>query len=369
MRRHTSSIFSGRGYVLGCVLLLLCAMSSAMLAQASSPGGDNMLRNATFDERAGRVPAGWVPSVTGGSTAGWTDQACQGDGAGYIKKIKDGRSHVSALAQDVQAQPNARYTLSGFAYAAWQSGGQAKLFAYEYDVQGKWLGNTKAALAPVRPDQTYMPIHVQFVTRPTTAWLQVRYEIYGENAEGEAYIDNLYLGTRTQPPAPVTEVQVRQDEGYRISWTASPPNEARHFNVYRGSSPGFVTDHHTLLGTTGKTEWLDVDDPETTTDDTSSLLYGVSPPRYYAVVAMDDALNTSVPAHSSRAGAATAPIVGWAEGSWKLRQDEWPTQVRRAPVRIQAARHEYEPFHRWSAADRCRACAGTRSTLHVHPIG
>jgi hypothetical protein len=199
MRRHTSSIFPGRGYVLGCVLLLLCAMSSAMLVQASSPGGDNMLRNATFDERAGRVPAGWVPSVTGGSTAGWTDQAFQGDGAGYIKKTKDGRSHVSALAQDVQAQPNTRYTLSGFAYAAWQSGGQAKLFAYEYDVQGKWLGNTKAALAPVRPDQTYMPIHVQFVTRPTTVWLQVRYEIYGENAEGEAYIDNLYLGRALNP--------------------------------------------------------------------------------------------------------------------------------------------------------------------------
>src|SRR5690606_4121401 len=102
-------------------------------------------------------------------------------------------------------QPNMQYTLSGVARARLVANATAKLFAYEYDSQGQWLGSTRQA-AIVGGDERYRPIQVQFITRPQTARLQVRFEIFGTDAEGEAWIDDVYLGHDVEEPQPVSEV-------------------------------------------------------------------------------------------------------------------------------------------------------------------
>lgn len=47
---------------------------------------------------------------------------------------------------------------------------------------------------------------------------------------------------------------------------------------------------------------------------------------------------------SFSAGAQSEITAGWLPGTYKVRKDEWPLDLMKPPIKIQAARNEYEPF-------------------------
>ena len=326
-----------------CVVL---AVSLAVLAVAQ--GAPNLLQNAGFEEGDGPNPVGWASACTGGSTAyrdttqGFTGRAC-----GCIRKVEDGESHVAALSfARIDVTPGATYTLSGWGKSHVPQG-RALLFLYQYDREGKWLGNFFGSPVPTDTDQ-WTPLQATEKVRDDCAWVQVRFEIYGVPNQGEAWVDDVYFGPDTTPPAPVEGLKVTQTGGRaRITWQAPPGEQAFVYQVHRAPYGRFSPGPDSLVATTR----------DTSADDTvpeEYLRY------YYAVVARDYALNRADPAFAgpveSSSGRELPDLTVWTDGPGRRWPTPLPSRLPEGPgeVVIEAARGEWESFQVLVGAPKAR---------------
>lgn len=327
------------------IMLVVCiplvATNGAAMAQSRDSGVGNLLRNPDFElvNEVSKVPYAWWPSCTGGSRAEFDSSiARSGKRSAKIIKVRDGTSHVAAIAQDVEVEPNTEYILSGFARSEME-GGQALLFGYEYDASGKWLQCTPGAVAPEMVEGL-RPIRVAFTTGPTTTRVQVRFEIYGKESLGVAWVDDVYFGKKQDPPrAPRRLEAVYDGKGaVRLEWDpVSSPIGPVTYNIYRGTFLEVVPSPKLLVATVSENEWTD----------TGVEACGIY---YYAVTAMDRALNEGEPAVSGRISTfgqdARIPdyLVWWEVATRKVGRDIPATVPHEGPAIIKAARNEYEPF-------------------------
>lgn len=315
-------------------LLLTVSLGALTAAQDVS----SLLGNPGFEEGDGPNPAGWASACTGGSSAyrdtsqGFTGRAC-----GYIRKVQDGESHVAALSfPRIDVTPGGTYTLSGWGKSHVPQG-RALLFLYQYDREGKWLGNFFASPVPTDTDD-WTPLRATEKVRDDCAWVQVRFEIYGVPNHGEAWVDDVYFGPDTTPPAPVDGLTVTQT-GRRASltWRAPAGEQPFVYQVHRAPYARFSPGPDSLIATTR----------DTSADDTvpdEYLHY------YYAVIARDFALNGADPTFAgpvaSPAGRDLPDLTVWTDGPAR----RWPTPLPNrlpegpAEVAIEAARGEWESF-------------------------
>ena len=318
------------------LIVLLVSLNIATESQ-------NLLVNPSFEEKMlNGMPRGWSPSYNGGSMAMWDANAYRGNGAGKIVKVRDGISHVAALAQTVSVAPNTQYTLSGFAFSQGMKNGVAVLFAYEFDVNESILGLTNCAMVPINGGG-YQPIATSLTTRPETKWLEVRFEIVQKTAEGQAWIDDVYLGQSSEAPAEIQNlITTKIGDSVRLTWEAN--GNTQRFLIFGGISPNFVLADGYLLGETSELFWQSNQFPAISVPERSPL-EGIEPNHYYAVVAADEALNMSAPIYSQRVVfTQETKVVGWTVGTRKVKRDEWPGYLMDGPIMLAAARNEYEPF-------------------------
>ena len=319
--------------------LLIVLLVSLNIATESQ----NLLVNPSFEERIpSGMPLGWSAACDGGSTAMWDANAYKGSGAGKIIKVRDGISNVAALTQTVSTESNTRYTLSGFAFSQGVKNGVAVLFAYEFDVNENYLGLTNCAMVPINGGG-YQPITTSLTTRPETKWLQVRFEIAQKTAEGQAWIDDVYLGQYSEAPAVIQNlIATKIGDSVRLIWETN--GNTQRFLIFGGTSPNFVLTDGYLLGESSELFWQSNQFPAMSVPE-GSLLEGIQPNRYYAVVATDEALNMSAPVYSQRmVFTQETKVVGWTIGTRKVKRDGWPSYLMAGPIKIFAARNEYEPF-------------------------
>ncbi|MCX7598079.1 MAG: DUF4091 domain-containing protein, partial [Armatimonadetes bacterium] len=276
---------------------------------------------------------GWVASCTGASVADRDpERGFTGRASGHIRKVKDGTSHVAALVfPRVDVTPGGTYTLSG-----WGRGhvpaGQAMLFLYQYDAAGQYLGHGLYCHVPKETD-VWVPLHKTEQLRDDCAFVQVRFEIYGLESEGEAWVDDVYFGPDTQGPGPVRGLKAEVQGGrVRLSWQA-PEGDAVAYFVYRSPYPRFEPGQANFVGL--------VRDAQCEVEITPR-------PSYFGVVAVDAALNPSELAFLGPAAGKGVPgepaVVVWTDGPGHRWDEALPEKLPKGPMALQfeAARGEYE---------------------------
>lgn len=266
-----------------CVGLLTLFALHLPCTPTRADGEPNLLTNAGFEVAGeGDLPRDWDRHCNGGSQAGRViDLARTGAASGHIVKVADGQSTVAALVfPSVAVKGGARYTLSGWGRGRVTTG-RATLFLYQYDRQGQWLGNFFHAPVPTDTDK-WTPLQVTETVLPNCATVQPRFEIYGEAAEGEAWVDDVYFGEDVTPPGTPRELQLAQDgASVRLTWLPPTGEAPVGYQVFAAPYPRFAV---------AQQRWLTFStEPEVTVP--------ISPgfATYYAVCAVDDALNVSVP--------------------------------------------------------------------------
>lgn len=262
--------------------LLTLLVSLVALGPAWAQDAPNLLRNISFEEPGNaELPTGWVAHCTGGSQALRDATAAHtGHGSGHLIKVVDGKSHVAALVfPRIDVTGGGTYTLSGWGKGHVPAGG-AVLFLYQYDKDGKWLGNYFHGGVPADTDE-WVPLHTTEKVRPDCAWVQVRFEIYGDQSRGEAWVDDVYFGQDVAAPGPVRSLEARPEaRSVRLTWAAPEGEKAFGYQVFRAPYPRFSPAQNAFTGFTQQTHFGE------------PMPKGFS---YYAVVAVDEALNQSVP--------------------------------------------------------------------------
>lgn len=296
----------------------------------------NLLPNASFDKTGqGQVPAEWSSSCTGGSRADRDDTTAHtGPASGHIVKLADGESHVAALVYPkLPVTGGQHYTLSG-----WIKGetthGRATLFLYQYDKDGKWLGGFfQNIMGQTAVDWT--PVRRTQAVEPHCAWVQVRFEIFGKESLGQAWVDDVYFGQDTTPSGAVRDLRVtRQADTVVLGWQEPADGKPFGYEVYRAPYPRYSLDHPVAIGFTTRPSFE------------QKLPPGHA--HYYAVVALDQALNASEPVFSEAVRPPTTadapPFAAWLGGPAKRWGPDLPfpvpQQTRRLPIDM--ARGEYE---------------------------
>ena len=315
------------------VSALTWVVFGAVCAPLLAAAGDNMVQNGGFEEGEGRSLVGWAAGCTGGSVADREPaMAFSGKACGHIKKVKDGVSHVAALVfPRIDVQPGGTYTLSGWGRSRVPAG-QALLFLYQYSGKGEYLGH--GAYCPVpKYANLWVPLHKTEKLRDDCAFVQVRFEIYGIESEGEAWVDDVYFGPDTQGPSSVGGLVAKVEGGrVRLSWD-EPEGGAARYLVYRAAYPRFEPAQANLVGMARTTELED------------NL-----PPRhsYYAVVAVDEALNPSPSAFvgpvAGKGVPGEPPVAIWTDGPGHRWDEALPEKLSKGAgaLSFEAARSEYE---------------------------
>ncbi|NPV48551.1 MAG: DUF4091 domain-containing protein [Armatimonadetes bacterium] len=266
-----------------CVGLMTSLILHLPCMPAPADGKPNLLANPGFEIAGeGDLPRDWHADCNGGSQAGRvTSIARTGGASGHIVKVADGQSTVAALVfPSVAVKGGTRYTLSG-----WGRGhvpaGRAALFLYQYDSQGQWLGNFFLAPVPTETDQ-WTPLQATETVLPNCATVQPRFEIYGEAAHGEAWVDDVYFGEDVTPPGPPREVQYAQEgASVRLTWLPPTGETPAGYQVFAAPYPRFGP---------AQGRWLAY---STAPEVTVAVPPGFG--TYYAVCAIDGALNVSAP--------------------------------------------------------------------------
>ncbi|HJN18790.1 MAG TPA: fibronectin type III domain-containing protein, partial [Armatimonadota bacterium] len=260
------------------IWLLLCSVGPCVAADDG-----NLLANPGF-EVAGSdaLPQGWARQCYGTSQAYRdTSTVRTGEAGGRIvREPNDGGNVVALLIPRVPVRGGERYTLSG-----WGKGnvpaGQAKLFVYEYNEAGAWLGNSLQASVPAATDE-WTPLIATETVSPECAWVQVRFEIYGGSSHGEASVDDVYLGDESSAPQAVRDLTAeRQRDTAVLRWL--PPDGAgiSGYHVYATLDESFSPARAERVAFTTETE-AEVPIPPG---------YGT----YFAVVAVNQVGNSSRP--------------------------------------------------------------------------
>ena len=302
------------------VLLPLAFWLTCAVAADADHSLRNLLRNPGFEKPGSdMLPAYWTAGCTGGSRADRvTPIAHTGKACGHIVKVADGTSHVAALVYPhLDVRPGVEYTLSGWAKER-VSHGSAKLFLYAYDKNGKWLGNYFHGMVPGTAGE-WRPLHHSAKTGANWAWVQIRFEIYGKDSEGEAWVDDVYFGCDSVPPEPVRNLRLNDRGGSRVRLTWDPPVSGNPFGYRLYGSPyrRFMPVERCVVGFTRQTA-AEVTVPE-------GYVF------YFAVCAVDEALNPSAPVISEavrRPGARALPdMLVWSDGPGKRWDQVLPLHV------------------------------------------
>lgn len=310
------------------------AVLLAATAWAMAQGDPNLLSNPGFEEAPGGKLQGWKPSCTGGSIGDVVAAGVHtGAACGHIVKVNDGKSHVAALAHErVPVEGGAEYTLSGWGRGEVPAG-NAALFLYEYDAEGKWLGNFLGSTVP-RTDH-WTPLRAVAKIEPTCATVEVRFEIYGNASQGEAWVDDVYFGCDTTAPAAPGAPHVDPiGDNAHITWGAPIGETPAGYQVYRAPFARFVPAPDSYVGFTQGT---DFGDP--LRDDYA---------QWYAVVAVDAALNASTPVFCGpvrpELAADVAQMAVWTAGYAKRQPPALPLALPRQTreIALEMARGEYE---------------------------
>jgi len=295
----------------------------------------NLLPNPSFETPgAGGAPAQWMPSCTGGSQASRdATQAHTGQAAGHILKVADGTSHVAALVfPRIDVEGGAEYALSG-----WGKGhvpqGQATLFLYQYTREGKYLGSFFHCPVPAATDR-WVPLHSIEKVLPECGWVQVRFETYGIESHGEAWVDDVYFGRDTTPPPPVRELNAVGDGVVaQLSWQPPEGEVPAGYAICRSPYARFTPGLDALVGFTQETTLAD------------RMPEGFA--HYYAVAAVDAALNLSALVFAGPLrppGATDLPgMVVWTDGPARRWEPAlpWPLSAERRGASLDAARGEW----------------------------
>ncbi len=322
-------------YVLAATAFVVCA---------TAIGAANLAANPGVEDGDGAALAEWIPSCTGGSTAERDPaQAFSGKACGHIVKVNDGKSHVAALAfPRIDVTPGGTYALSG-----WARGhvpvGTALLFLYQYDKDGHYLGQGLHSAVPQDTDR-WTPLRQSAKLLDTCAYVQLRFEIYGNESRGEAWVDDVFFGPDAPGPGPVRNLTARADGGSaRLTWDAPQGVAAPYYLVYRSPYPRFVPTPPAIVGTSHEPRF---DDP--------------LPRRsaYYMVVAADEALSPSPPVIAGPVLAPGVPaeprVAIWTSGPGHRVDEALPDKLPSGPLPIafEAARGEYENAQLFVGAPR-----------------
>jgi hypothetical protein len=305
--------------IIGCVLSWAAWVESQ----------ENLLRNADFEAEgpAGQAQA-WAPSCTGGSTAGRT-AAEPGAGAacGFVHKVVDGTSHVAALAQDVAVKGDTEYLLSGLVR------GSANLFSYEYGENNTWI---RCAPGVRGTSAGWQPVSVRFKTDPKAVRSQVRFEIYGTENQGDAWVDEIYFGPTVPPPGQAGAVTgaVQGDGSVLLQWAPPATGQPVEYLVYRSRFPD-LTNSGSPAARVTVPAWRDAEARDW-------------PRVYYQVAAVGAAHQTGTPSpvvQVSRPAPATLPAaVVWTRPVLEKvrRYTEPPAGRDPLELRVELARREVE---------------------------
>ena len=314
------------------VLLITLVLPLVAFAQDAA----NLLPNPGFEDATpDGLPVGWAASCTGGSTASRdTTLAHSGKVCGHIVKLADGKSHVAAIiVPTTNVQAGAEYTLSGWGRSD-VSVGVAALFLYQYTKDGKFLGCFFSNPLPQK-SQSWTPLHTTAKVLPECAWVQIRFEIYGETSKGEAWVDDVYFGKAGPPPPPVRDLTAKlQGNIVSLAWQAPDGVRPSAYRVYASPYARFEPAEEAALAFTRDTH---ADVP--------------LPPGYaasFAVCALDEALSHSTPVFAGpivRPGAtALPPMLVWADDPGKRWDMALPITVPTGTkeIALEMARGEYQ---------------------------
>ena len=316
--------------------MLFILTSLALPFPACAQNEPNLLANPGF-EAAGdnSLPAGWVRDCSEGSSAGRvTGISHTGDACGHILKSPGAKRFVSALVfPTVPVKPGTRYTLSGWGRSHVPNG-LAHLFMYQYGKNTKWLGCFFSCPIPADTD-AWTPLRFSGALEPECEAVQVRLEMYGEDAQGEAWVDDVYFGEDTTPPGPARDLQATTDgKTVRLTWSPPEGETPVGYHVARSPYAHFRPAAGTVVG------------EPTTAQFSETVPAGYA--QFYAVTASDQALNTSEPAFAGPVGGTQAnslpEVIAWtAEPDLRVGPDlpYPPPQPGPAPV-IQMARAAHE---------------------------
>jgi hypothetical protein len=157
----------------------------------SSLTGGNMVVNPSFELHDGNKPEGWFYSIVGDSIGSIVEDANSGN---YAVKLEKKAGLVIAVSQLVDVKPNTEYTLSCFAKAD-VVGGNANIFGYRYDRSGQYIGAVAGKSVP-NGSKEYEPLIFTFRTGKDDRRFAIRFEIYGDEKSGVAYVDDVYFGLK-----------------------------------------------------------------------------------------------------------------------------------------------------------------------------
>lgn len=297
---------------------------------ATTRGQGNLLANPGFEtEGAADQAQAWVSSCTGGSKAGRdTVVPAQGKACGHLRKVVDGTSHVAALAQDVAVSGGREYLLTGMVR------GRANLFSYEYGEKGAWI---RCGPGGRGYSDGWQPVSVRFRTDPKAVRAQVRFEIYGKEAEGEAWVDDVYFGAPVDAPgAPRALAGTVKGAGrIEVSWQAPEAGVAVAYLVFRSRFPDLTAGEPAVARVAGS-EWADEAVPDW-------------PRVYYRVAAMDGVHQVGALSPVCRVdrpvtgGQPPAAVVWTCSALEKVRRyASSPVPAGRTEVHLELARNEVE---------------------------
>lgn len=286
----------------------------------------NMLQNPSFEE-AGKdgIPASWNTHCTGTSYAGRTEETqAEGKACGFIVKIADEKSHVSALDQIIIVEPDTEYMLSAIAK------GQGTLFGYEYDKDNKWIRCVPGAASS---SNEWQPLTVKFKTSKNAHFYHVRFEIFGKEREGKGWVDNIYFGKPVPPPQPPANITARlENNNVRLTWTKSPNVTYR---IHRSRFPDLMAGG-APIASTEDSQWLDTAVPEW-----SRCFYRITAIGKYNIISEPSSI---VEAALLPKGTKANPIV-WTDSVLNKvrRYTEPPAKIPAAPqLEISLAQNEVE---------------------------
>ena len=145
----------------------------------------NLLLNNSFENVDNNAfPKFWKSNCNGLSKVEviTDNNAPSGKKIVLLDKKNDGTSSVAAIAQKITVSPNTRYILSA------TTKGKGVVFGYIYDINGKYIGQTpKMSVNNKKWKQTAISTQ----TNNLTYFIEIRFEIYGKNSHGKAYIDSI----------------------------------------------------------------------------------------------------------------------------------------------------------------------------------
>ena len=326
------------------VITSILSLAPCILAARPTPaqGEDNLLLNPSFEETGpGSVPTHWQSHCTGGSRAERAaSDAHTGEACGHILKVADGKSHVSALVfPRINVKGGSEYTLGGCGKGR-ALGGGATLFLYQYTKENKWLGNYFYCRVPAETDR-WTSLHHSAKVRKDCAWVQVRFEIYGKERQGEAWVDDVYFGQDRTPPPSLRRLETPVDgDAVGLSWDPPEGGAPFGYQVFRAPYPRFAPAQDAMIAFTQQTRFAERMPPGHT--------------HYYAVSAVEQALNVSEPAFTPAmrppAEGEMPEMVVWAAGPakrwgpalpWPLPEESLSASAR-SETTVEMARGEWE---------------------------